>query len=112
MKSLGKVNVKLESDGKKRNGGISPSFTARIHAMSSKEGGESRDKFEQQFIEVLNKVTQTIEKNEIRMANQDRREIMKIEWQQVAQVVDRLLLSCFVLITVALTCGVMMQAPS
>jgi hypothetical protein len=45
--------------------------------------------FERQFIRVLNKVYTTIEKNEVRLLEQDRRDTIKLEWQQVALVIDR-----------------------
>lgn len=35
---------------------------------------------------VLNKVYQTIEKNEMRLAEQDRKEATRVEWQQVGGV--------------------------
>ena len=47
------------------------------------------DNFERQFLRVLNKVYQTIERSEVRIAEQDRRDAIKLEWQQVALVIDR-----------------------
>lgn len=35
---------------------------------------------------VLNKVYQTIEKNEMRLGEQDRKEATRVEWQQVSDV--------------------------
>lgn len=60
---------------------------------------------------VLTKVSQTIERNEIRLAHQDLRDAIKLEWQQVAQVVDRVLLSCFVAATLTITFTLMFYAP-
>lgn len=47
------------------------------------------DNFERQFLRVLNKVYHTIERNDVRLAEQDRRDAIKLEWQQVALVIDR-----------------------
>ena len=46
--------------------------------------------FERQFLRVLNKVYQHIERSEARLADQDRKDVIKVEWQQVALVIDRL----------------------
>ena len=98
------------------NGGLSPRFAARIKnpgTMTSSPTSslpEGKD-FERQFVRVLQKVYQTIEKNEIRLADQDRRETIRLEWQQVALVVDRILLVAFIVLLVGVTCGIMFQAP-
>lgn len=60
-----------------------------LHTASCPASHPCLDTFEKHFIRVLNKVYQTIEKNEIRLAEQDRRDTIKLEWQQVALVVDR-----------------------
>ena len=65
--------------------------------------------FEQQFMRVLNKVNQTIEKNEIRLAEQDERDNIKLEWQHVARLLDRVLLTIFVVVTLTTTFAVMLQ---
>ncbi|CAG0886492.1 unnamed protein product [Cyprideis torosa] len=49
----------------------------------------SIENFERQFIRVLNKVYNTIERNETRLAEQDRRDTIRLEWQQLALVIDR-----------------------
>nr|XP_053644286.1 neuronal acetylcholine receptor subunit alpha-7-like [Cherax quadricarinatus] len=67
--------------------------------------------FEHHFIRVLNKVHQTIEKNELRLAEQDRKEATRVEWQQVALVFDRLLLACFLLSTVIATTSILFSSP-
>lgn len=61
------------------------------------------DSCEQQFMNVLKKVYQTIERNEIRQQEQDRKDILKQEWQQLALVIDRLLLLVFILVTITVT---------
>ncbi|XP_076069704.1 neuronal acetylcholine receptor subunit alpha-10-like [Oratosquilla oratoria] len=76
---------------------VSPRFTARRHHMVNNDltaqtttttttttttpTGQLSD-FEHQFMRVLNKVYQTIEKNEMRLAEQDRKEATRVEWQQ------------------------------
>ena len=92
------------------NGGLSPRFSARLRNTAPTASPSSTD-FEKQFLRVLQKVYQTIEKNEIRLAEQDRREVIKNEWQQVALVVDRILLFIFMGLTVGVTLGIMLRAP-
>ena len=65
--------------------------------------------FEQQFMHILNKVNQTIEKNEMRLAEQDERDNIKLEWQHVARLLDRVLLTVFVAVTLTTTFAVMLQ---
>ncbi|XP_005092237.1 acetylcholine receptor subunit beta [Aplysia californica] len=48
-------------------------------------------------------VYQTIEKNEMRLEDQDRRDAIKNEWQQLAMVIDRLLLFFFIMLTAGIT---------
>jgi len=38
---------------------------------------------EQQFMQMLDKVCETIERNELRLLAQDRRDAVRLEWQQV-----------------------------
>lgn len=67
--------------------------------------------FERQFLRTLSKVHQTIEKNEFRLAEQDRREAIKHDWQQVALVVDRLLLLIFTVATLGITMSILFHPP-
>ena len=106
------------SDRVPENGGLSPRFTRTRtqNPSTSCSGGSGAahngvDNFERQFMRVLQKVYQTIEKNEMRLAEQDRRDIIKLEWQQVALVVDRLLLVAFFVVTAGVTLGLMMSSP-
>lgn len=69
------------------------SFDPKVGRINSAAATTAQDSFEYQFLRVLNKVYQTIERNEARLADQDRRESIKIEWQQLALVIDRLVLS-------------------
>lgn len=94
-------------------GVLSPRFS-RLRSLQSRLSSpthSSSDDFERQFKRVLTKVYQTIERNEIRLAEQDRRDVIKLEWQQVAQMVDRLFLTVFVCVTIIVTCIVMFKAP-
>nr|XP_045625496.1 neuronal acetylcholine receptor subunit alpha-10-like [Procambarus clarkii] len=67
----------------------SPRFVPRRHNASNYDSmplptttAMHPSDFEHQFIRVLNKVYQTIEKNEMRLAEQDRKETTRVEWQQ------------------------------
>ncbi|KAK8404314.1 hypothetical protein O3P69_007554 [Scylla paramamosain] len=117
---------------------VSPRFNPRRHAPHGYEctaptptptAAQNSADFEQQFLRVLNKVYQTIEKNEMRLAEQDRREATRVEWQQVsygnrwveadevegrgmvALVFDRFLLACFLLSTVIATTTILFSSP-
>ncbi|GAB1597993.1 neuronal acetylcholine receptor subunit alpha-10 isoform X2 [Argonauta hians] len=105
--------TRFHGDFETSNGGIlSPRFS-RLRGLPSRltSPAHSSDDFERQFKRVLTKVYQTIERNEIRLAEQDRRDVIKLEWQQVAQIVDRLFLTIFVCVTILITCIVMFKAP-
>lgn len=71
----------------------------------------STNNFERQFLRVLNKVYQNIERNEIRLAEQDRKDAIKLEWQQVALVIDRFLLWIFIISTIGATFGILYMSP-
>ncbi|XP_066950107.1 neuronal acetylcholine receptor subunit alpha-10-like isoform X1 [Macrobrachium rosenbergii] len=108
----------LDPEVKCENGGITPSRLATggslhgtAHAATCPSAHIGIDTFERHFIRVLNKVYQTIEKNEIRLAEQDRRDTIKLEWQQVALVVDRFLLWIFIIATISTTFGIMYMSP-
>ena len=73
-------------------------------------GGNNADTFEQLFMKVLTRVNSTIELNERRIADQDYRERIKLEWQHVARIIDRILLTIFVAVTLTTTCAVMLQS--
>ncbi|GAB6032036.1 hypothetical protein CHUAL_010405 [Chamberlinius hualienensis] len=61
------------------------------------------DDFERQFLRVLNKIYETIDKSDIRCAEQDRKETIKSEWQQVALVCDRFLFTVLALVMAVAT---------
>lgn len=73
----------------------------------------SRDQhnFEQCFLRMLDRVHRTIEKSEFRMAEQERRDVIKREWQMVALVVDRVLLVVFMIATLSITAAILLHAP-
>ncbi len=103
--------------GGPENGGLSPRFSSsrRLHhpssATPSPGAASSADNFERQFLRVLHKVYQTIEKNEMRLAEQDRRDHIRLEWQQIGLIVDRILLVCFIALTLGVTLGILFNAP-
>ncbi|KAK3603140.1 hypothetical protein CHS0354_042963, partial [Potamilus streckersoni] len=104
------VTMKIQSDKPQSTNG----FPSQISLFMNQESGRrtnSSEAFEQDFMRVLNKVSNTIEKNETRLAEQEYRDIVRLQWQQVAQVVDRLLLSIFMGITLITIFGVMFRAP-
>ena len=96
------------------NGGPTTNrFSTRLGlSVSSGSDGATTDNFERQFLRVLNRINHTIELNEIRLAENDRRTVIKDEWQQVALVVDRVLLFIFMATTLGVTYGIMFQAPN
>ncbi|KAK7021745.1 hypothetical protein SK128_010265 [Halocaridina rubra] len=77
------------------NFNISPRFTPRRNVPPNNDAtaaptpgaGQSSD-FEYQFLRVLNKVYQTIEKNEMRLGEHDRKEATRVEWQQKEPVLN------------------------
>lgn len=71
----------------------------------------STDEFERQFLRVLNKVYETIEKNEMRIADQERRELARTEWHQVSLVCDRFLLAVFLLSTTISSLLILLSSP-
>jgi len=50
---------------------------------------ERRDRREGQLLDLMNRVLETMEKSERRMEEVDRKEVIKLEWQQAALVIDR-----------------------
>ena len=67
------------------------------------------DKLDAQFTKVLRNISESILKNEVRLAEQDRRDAIKLQWQQVAIVIDRLLLTLFVSLTLGITLGLTLK---
>lgn len=69
------------------------------------------DYFENRIIRLLHKVHASIDKNEQRLAEQDRRELTELEWKQASLVLDRILLAVFLLITIITTTTILCGSP-
>lgn len=69
------------------------------------------DAFENQIIRILNKVHASIDKNDHRMTDQDRKELTELEWKQTSIVLDRVLLAIFMLITIISTTTILCRSP-
>lgn len=67
------------------------------------------DKIDSHFSMVFQTISESILHNEMRLVEQDRRDAIKLQWQQVAIVVDRLLLFLFVTLTIGVTLGLTLQ---
>ncbi|CAH1103702.1 unnamed protein product [Psylliodes chrysocephalus] len=85
----------------------SPKF---IPKTRESELGKS-DAFENQIIRILNKVHASIDKNDHRMTDQDRKELTELEWKQTSIVLDRVLLAIFMLITIISTTTILCRSP-
>jgi nicotinic acetylcholine receptor len=70
------------------------------------------DAFENQIIRILNKVHASIDRNEQRLSEQDRKELTELEWKQASIVLDRLLLAVFLLITIISTTTILCRSPA
>lgn len=95
------------------NGGISPKLHCSNNCITNLHRAikNPMENFEIQFLKLLEKVNQTIEKNEVRTAEQDRRDKIKSEWQQVALIIDRFLLWVFIISTLGTTFGILSMSP-
>lgn len=69
------------------------------------------DAFENQIIRILNKVHASIDRNEQRLTEQERRELMEMEWKQTSIVLDRMLLCIFLLVTIVSTTTILCRSP-
>lgn len=99
---------RFDTDKLPENGRLSPRFIRKLNPSASASASET---FERQFMRVLQKVYQTIERNEMRLAEQDRRDLIKQEWQQLALIIDRVLLLVFLGLTITVTLTVFFQGP-
>ncbi|XP_048754412.1 neuronal acetylcholine receptor subunit alpha-10-like isoform X2 [Ostrea edulis] len=77
----------------------------------STPSSETVSSLEINFSKVLNKVCNTIDSSESRQRELDAREFVRHEWQQLALVVDRMLMTIFVLVTLFMTFAIMIQGP-
>ncbi|KYM88757.1 Neuronal acetylcholine receptor subunit alpha-7 [Atta colombica] len=93
---------------------VSPKYVSRKDDSNSsspsldlgKEGG-----LEAHWSRVLGRVHATIERNERRLVEQDRRERTELDWKQVALVSDRALLCVFLLTTIVSTAVILCGSP-
>lgn len=90
--------------------GVSNSSPQNQTFSQHNKDSEAMSSFEQYFLKVLEKVSTAIEMNEQRLAEEDEREKIKLEWQHVARIIDRVLLTIFVLVTLTTTLAIMVQA--
>ena len=67
------------------------------------------DELEKTFSVFIKTMGESLTKNEERLENTDHKESIQREWQQVAMVVDRLLLIVFVVLTVGVTSGLLLR---
>lgn len=67
------------------------------------------EEFEQNFAIVLKTMSDLMRKSEERVCVSEHKDFVKREWQQVALVVDRLLLFIFVLLTIGVTVGLLLR---
>nr|CAI5829740.1 unnamed protein product [Callosobruchus analis] len=85
------------------------------HQNSPKFFSRSRDAeldaFESQIVRILNKLHGSIDKNDIRLTEQERREQIELEWKQTSIVLDRVLLGIFLLITIISTTTILCRSP-
>ena len=80
------------------------------HRLRPEQGQmSSSTKLDSHFSMVLQTISESIAQNEMRLIEQDRRDAIKLQWQQVAVVVDRLLMFLFVSLTVGITLGLTLQ---
>ncbi|KAL3266839.1 hypothetical protein HHI36_010990 [Cryptolaemus montrouzieri] len=72
---------------------------------------EEMDAFEAQILRLLDKVHASIDKNEQRVSEQERKETTELEWKHASIVLDRLLLAVFFLITIISTTTILCRSP-
>lgn len=90
------------------------SFSPRLrHRKETDSGGSdvTSEEFERHFLRVLNKVYETIERHEARLADQERQDNIRSEWQQVSVVCDRFLMGIFLLATTFVTFFILFSSP-
>ncbi|XP_076323279.1 neuronal acetylcholine receptor subunit alpha-10-like [Tachypleus tridentatus] len=119
--------LKLEDDEKKSNlerqssnedkfdfGHIEQyNFSPRLRKR--KEMGEasdySNDEYKRQVLRILGKIYETVERNEMRVAEKARKENIKTEWHQTSLVCDRLWLALFLIVSTVMTLLVLLSSP-
>uniref|UniRef100_A0A0A9W1Z4 Neuronal acetylcholine receptor subunit alpha-9 n=1 Tax=Lygus hesperus TaxID=30085 RepID=A0A0A9W1Z4_LYGHE len=88
----------------------SPCFISSPNNSNSNVG-KATDSFETHLLRMLHHVNMSIEKNEIRLQEKEKREMAEIEWKQVALVCDRLLLWLFLIVTAVTTSVILCGSP-
>ncbi|XP_073998729.1 neuronal acetylcholine receptor subunit alpha-7-like isoform X1 [Rhodnius prolixus] len=69
------------------------------------------ESFETHLLRMLHHVNTTIERNELRLQEKEKREMAELEWKQVALVCDRLLLWLFLIVTAITTSVILCGSP-
>ncbi|ENN71373.1 hypothetical protein HUJ04_011504 [Dendroctonus ponderosae] len=77
----------------------------------SKPRSDDLELFEKQVMRVLNRVHLHIERTELRICDQERKELIELEWKQTSIVLDRLLLGAFFLITIITSTTILCRSP-
>lgn len=90
---------------------VSPRLRHRKEMAHSLGSEPSSDEFEKQFLRVLHRVHETMERNEMRIAEQERKDAIRGEWEQVAMVCDRMLLAIFIIATATSTFLLLSSSP-
>ena len=69
---------------------LATSTAAVLSPRRTTSAERSEDAFESEFLRVLARVNAALERNEMRLAEKDRRNAVRLEWEAVASVLDRL----------------------
>ncbi|BES90609.1 nicotinic acetylcholine receptor [Nesidiocoris tenuis] len=88
----------------------SPCFISSPNNSNSSVG-KGTESFETHLLRMLHHVNMTIERNEIRLQEKEKREMSELEWKQVALVCDRLLLWLFLIVTAVTTSVILCGSP-
>lgn len=83
----------------------------RSPRFASKSRSDDLDLFEKQVMRVLHRVHQNIERTELRISEQERKELTELEWKQTSIVLDRLLLALFFFITIITSTTILCRSP-
>ncbi|XP_076252716.1 neuronal acetylcholine receptor subunit alpha-10-like isoform X1 [Rhynchophorus ferrugineus] len=83
----------------------------RSPRFASKSRGDDLDVFEKHVMKILQRVHQNIDKTELRVIEQERKELTELEWKQTSIVLDRLLLAVFFCITIITSTTILCRSP-
>ncbi|KAL3115765.1 hypothetical protein niasHT_007770 [Heterodera trifolii] len=95
QKDQSSSNMGTISPHSSANRSRSPSALSTTGEEDVQQKGDEDTAFESEFIKVIGRLQEVIERNELRLVEKDRRNAEKIEWQQVALVLDRFFLVLF-----------------